>query len=244
VNFTSPTTGATTLSYNWTNNQPSIGLGASGSGNIASFTAINLGATPVVATITVTPIYLAGGVTCNGTPMSFTITVNPTPNIIFTNAPIRVCLTDTVVTLVATPAGGTWSGPGVVGNTFSGSAAGVGVKTLAYTVTNGTGCSATRYVNVTVNDCIERHQVFKTAIRIYPNPSRGLFNIGFLTDIYTTFTMDVIDNVGRVLYNKSFSGMRYGSIVPIDLSNLPAETYILRIYNDQDKAAFKLVIIR
>ena len=61
------------------NNTPSIGLAASGSGNIASFNAVNTGTTPVVATITVTPSYTNAGITYTGTPQSFTITVNPLP---------------------------------------------------------------------------------------------------------------------------------------------------------------------
>jgi large repetitive protein len=69
----SGTAGAT---FNWTNNTASIGLAASGSGNIATFAATNTGATPVVATITVTPS-LAG---CTGTAQTFTITVNPKPD--------------------------------------------------------------------------------------------------------------------------------------------------------------------
>ncbi|MFZ1371944.1 MAG: choice-of-anchor Q domain-containing protein, partial [Ferruginibacter sp.] len=52
INFTSSTPGTT---FSWTNNNASIGLGASGTGNIAAFTATNPGAAPVVATITVTP---------------------------------------------------------------------------------------------------------------------------------------------------------------------------------------------
>jgi len=64
--------------YNWTNNNPSIGLAASGTGNIPSFTAINTGSTMVTANITVTPT--AAG--CPGTPKSFTIRVNPTPNVV------------------------------------------------------------------------------------------------------------------------------------------------------------------
>ncbi len=52
VNFTGSVPGTV---FNWTNNTTSIGLAASGSGNIASFTATNGGITPVVATITVTP---------------------------------------------------------------------------------------------------------------------------------------------------------------------------------------------
>ena len=41
--------------YNWTNDNPSIGLAASGTGNIASFTATNATNAPVTACITVTP---------------------------------------------------------------------------------------------------------------------------------------------------------------------------------------------
>jgi len=61
-------------SYTWTNDNPSIGLGASGTGNI-SFTGANV-VTQEVATITVTP----QGV-CTGSPKSFTITINPTQDV-------------------------------------------------------------------------------------------------------------------------------------------------------------------
>lgn len=72
VIFTGSEPGTT---YDWTNTDPSIGIAASGSGDIASFTAINTGASPVVATIEVTPTVNG----CTGTPIQFTITVNPTP---------------------------------------------------------------------------------------------------------------------------------------------------------------------
>lgn len=67
--------------YNWTNNTTSIGLAASGIGNIASFTALNNSANAVTATVTVTPQFLNNSVGCNGVPTTFTITVNPTPSI-------------------------------------------------------------------------------------------------------------------------------------------------------------------
>jgi hypothetical protein len=77
ISFTSNNTLGTTT-YTWTNNNPSIGLGASGSSDsIASFTAINNGSAPAVATIIVTPTYTYYGVTCNGPTKTFTITVNP-----------------------------------------------------------------------------------------------------------------------------------------------------------------------
>jgi len=63
--------------YNWANDNPAIGLAASGTGNIPSFTAINNGVVPVTANITVTPE--ANG--CDGPSETFTITVNPTPRV-------------------------------------------------------------------------------------------------------------------------------------------------------------------
>lgn len=75
VNFTGSL--ANTV-FNWTNDNISIGLPASGTGNIAAFTAINTGNVPVTATITVTPMHL----TCAGTPETFTITVNPAPDVV------------------------------------------------------------------------------------------------------------------------------------------------------------------
>ncbi len=42
--------------FTWTNDKPSIGLPASGAGNIATFTASDPTASPIVATITVTPV--------------------------------------------------------------------------------------------------------------------------------------------------------------------------------------------
>ncbi|MBP2281685.1 gliding motility-associated-like protein [Flavobacterium sp. CG_23.5] len=69
--------------FSWSNNAPSIGLAASGTGNIPAFTATNAGISPVVATITVTPSNALG---CNGIPKTFTITVNPTPTpLVLTN---------------------------------------------------------------------------------------------------------------------------------------------------------------
>ncbi len=48
----------TSNTYNWTNDNPNIGLPASGSGNIASFKAVNNSSSPIVAHIQVTPLSL------------------------------------------------------------------------------------------------------------------------------------------------------------------------------------------
>ena len=90
IQFTSPTTGGTIV-YSWVNSNTAIGLGASGVGNIPSFTAINSTSVPIIATITVTPTYTNGGISCTGSPRSFTITVLPLPQTRFRVTPDSAC---------------------------------------------------------------------------------------------------------------------------------------------------------
>lgn len=75
----------TATRYDWTNDNAAIGLAASGTGNIASFTAANSTGSALVATIMVVPRTAGPDGTignaddCVGASESFTITVNPTP---------------------------------------------------------------------------------------------------------------------------------------------------------------------
>jgi len=79
-------TGTATI-YSWVNDTPSIGLAASGTGDIPAFTAVNNSGATLVATITVTPSIAGTG--CTGTPLTFTITVAPDlpPTITTTGSP-------------------------------------------------------------------------------------------------------------------------------------------------------------
>ena len=74
-----------TTTYTWTNNNPAIGLEGSGSGGISSFLATNSSNTTITATITVTPSYENNGVVCSGLSDTFTITVNPSPQMDLVN---------------------------------------------------------------------------------------------------------------------------------------------------------------
>ena len=76
INFTGNGT-----SYYWTNNNPNIGLTEFGEGNIGVFTTENSGLNPEIATITVEPIFSGGNSSCPGVNTTFTITVNPTPEV-------------------------------------------------------------------------------------------------------------------------------------------------------------------
>ena len=79
VVFSSDVQGAV---FSWSRTNQAIGLGSnSGTGNIPAFTATNSGTTPLTATFSAVASFTNNGVTCTGTPIQFTITVNPSPNI-------------------------------------------------------------------------------------------------------------------------------------------------------------------
>jgi large repetitive protein len=61
------------VTFSWTNSNTAIGLSGSGSGNVPPFTALNKGASPAKATITVTPSYSG----CAGASKSYIVTVIP-----------------------------------------------------------------------------------------------------------------------------------------------------------------------
>lgn len=144
-NFVSVPAGAT---FSWTNSDPSIGLGASGTGNTASFTASNSGTTSVTSTVTVTPAFGS----CIGTPDDYTITINPIPVPTATNTS-PIC---EGTTLNFNSSGGTtysWTGP----NSFTSSVQNPSIATVTlaavgtYTVTvTSLGCSATATTDVTI----------------------------------------------------------------------------------------------
>ena len=147
IAFSSPTTGGT-VTYNWTNSNPAIGLAASGSGNIPAYMTTNPGTAPITATISVTPSYSNAGVTCVGTASTFTITVNPTPNV---NQPANqiVCVGEMTapVTFAGTVPGTTFEW--MNSNTATGLAASGTGNIAAFTTTNTTNAPLVSTVTVT-----------------------------------------------------------------------------------------------
>ncbi len=79
INFTSSVPGAT---FSWSRTNEAIGLPTnSGTGPVPSFVATNAGVTPLTATFSVVASFTNNGVTCTGTPIQFTVTINPRPTI-------------------------------------------------------------------------------------------------------------------------------------------------------------------
>jgi large repetitive protein len=92
---TNSTFGTTT--YNWTNDNATIGLPATGTGVINAFTATNNSLNPIIATITVTPTYTYNSISCVGSNEQFTITVNPSPVVLFSENDQVICSNENTI---------------------------------------------------------------------------------------------------------------------------------------------------
>lgn len=82
INFT-----GTGNSFTWTNNAPGIGLPASGTGNIAAFTGVNTGTTPVIATITATSIFSGYAYIANSNSNTVSV-INTSTNAVIKSIPV------------------------------------------------------------------------------------------------------------------------------------------------------------
>ncbi|HNY01890.1 MAG TPA: Ig-like domain-containing protein, partial [Bacteroidales bacterium] len=146
INFSTTNTGGTTT-YSWTNNRTSIGLAASGTGDIGAFTATNSSTAQVTATIVVTPHFANNGVSCTGSTKTFTIRVNPTGQV---NQPANqtVCRNaTTTVSFTTNNTGGTTTYAWTNDNTSIGLGAS-GSGNISFTALNST--TAPIIANITV----------------------------------------------------------------------------------------------
>lgn len=100
---------------------------------------------PSVGTQTITYTYTDGNSCTNFATTSITV-VNPSAISAGTYSP--VCVTTPTVALAGTPAGGTFSGTGVTGNTFNTSS---GTQVITYEYYDVNGCGGTATTTITVN---------------------------------------------------------------------------------------------
>ncbi len=79
------------------------------------------------------------------------------------------------------------------------------------------------------------------AIEIYPNPNNGLFNVKILSkkDIVA---LSIFNIQGQIIYQNQLSGMRNGSAIEMNLKNLSAGIYFIRINDGQSVINKKLIV--
>ncbi|MCX8019237.1 MAG: proprotein convertase P-domain-containing protein [Chitinophagaceae bacterium] len=172
----------------------------------------------------------------------------PTP-VTISPLPSRICISDTLVPLNATPAGGSWNGIGVSGFNFIPPVTAVGTYTLTYNYVNAAGCPSSASVTARVEDCPERiRELDENAVILFPNPNNGRFNIRINSVLYNFLGMNVFNDRGQLLHNQVFSGLVYGRVIPINLNHLPSGIYMVKFFYDDgirtNEKTFRVIIQR
>jgi gliding motility-associated-like protein len=204
--------------YNWTNNNTSTGLAASGTGTIPSFVATNTGSVPITSTVNVTPSFNG----CAGNTQEFTITVNPLPTL-NDIADQELCAgQNTIDVIFAGNSGSTtysWSND----NTATGLAANGSGNILSFTATNAGTTPEVSFITVTtlLNGCPGESKSF----RITVNPVPTVNNPGNQTICFGESTTDIIfsGNIGSADYNWSATGDNIG-LAASGTGNIPSFT--------------------
>ena len=117
-------------------------------------------------------------------------------------------VSDAAVTLDGVPAGGTFLGDGVSGNTFDPALAGIGQHAVVYVFEDSNGCVNTTIQDVTVGFTgIGITEV--TSFRMYPNPFSEAVNIEFSLATDTRVRIIIVSLEGKVV-SEIFEGAVQG----------------------------------
>jgi hypothetical protein len=157
------------------------------------------------------------------------VTINTPPTVSGTATATTACLSDAAITLTGTPAGGTWSGPGVTGSSFSPATAGVGAQTATYNFTDVNGCSGSAGVVITVNACVGvAEQTLENGITIFPNPNNGTFTIAVDANVGDLVVV-ITDMQGRVVYSSTENNVQAGFAKQINLETESSGLYLMQV---------------
>lgn len=114
----------------------------------------------------------------------------------------------------------------------------VGSYTITWIYDDGNGNTSTQSQSVTVIDCSGVDDYSINSMNIFPNPGNGIFTLTFNSLPAENVKMDVLDQLGKVLYTQVIQSQTQ----TIDLSYLPAATYYIRVISNSLHITNKLII--
>ncbi len=100
------------------------------------------------------------------------------------------------------PAGGDYSGPGVVDNWFYPEQAGIGTHMITYTFTGMNGCDNSTEQSIYVDPCVGVNTPEHEGFALYPNPTEGAFTIE--VEKQGQYTLQIHDVMGQLVYESEF----------------------------------------
>ncbi|HQV00981.1 MAG TPA: T9SS type A sorting domain-containing protein, partial [Bacteroidia bacterium] len=177
---------------------------------------------------------------CNNTSDTVQLTLGIIVQPTITGLDTLYCSNAATVTLSGFPAGGTFSGNGINGNTFNAQTAGVGSHTITYQYQLN-GCNASTQLSTTVSTCAGINENQSANLTVIPNPNNGSFNIRFNQNQTETITVRVVDASGKTIYKQQHQ-VNAGTVnLPLQIQT-KAGVYTLQIQNKAGKQQLPFII--
>jgi len=151
------------------------------------------------------------------------------PTTVSSNAPI---------TLTGSPAGGTFSGTGVVFNAFNPAVAGPGIHEITYTYNNGSGCEVCTTQSVLVFNIIYNFVNYNLGTI---SPKLGQIDVNIEVRESDKYQVMIYSTDGKLMKNQSMELFEGSRLYSIEVGELPKGTYILNIFNTQNRITEKFV---
>jgi Zn-dependent metalloprotease len=178
------------------------------------------------------------------TPVIATIGVN--------NVTLDVSSYDTLCTTIpsinlsgGSPAGGTYSGPGIANGVFDPAIAGPGVHIITYTYTDQNNCTGTSSQSVFVDVCsgIDAGS-YDNYVSIYPNPSEGAFTIEITSSSNDQrATLELMNALGQIVMSDRVVTTAGLNRYEWNGALLPKGVYFMRVKNGNTITVKKLEIL-
>ena len=180
--------------------------------------------------------YTVTGLTngCTNSTTAF-VSVNQLPTVSFALTTTLVCVNDALINLNGTPAGGTFEGTGITGNSFDPALAGAGTHIITYNYSDVNACSNSDAKTIVVDLCTGMNELNNSSFVAYPNPTNGSFTIDFQNINKNKIEVEVYDAIGKLVLAQTTSNNR--TIISL-------EQFAKGIYNVRLKEGGNYSIIR
>jgi Secretion system C-terminal sorting domain len=175
---------------------------------------------------------------CEGSSAPVAIEVFYYPTVLFVGVD-TLCTFDDALQLSATPAGGTFSGDGVIDDVFYPNLPGTGPQNITYTFVDARGCINFDSDIIYVDPCIvaETEEISLEEITVYPNPATDHFIV--INPDPNTFQTTLIESNGRTV------GVQSGkNNIRVETAHLSAGIYFLKVSSAQNARTFQIVITK
>jgi hypothetical protein len=184
-----------------------------------------------------------GSNSCGNGLMSNGLLIAVHPGITVNLGPDQTVCTGHTVQLNAGNAGSTylWSNAATsqvinVGSTTAGS------FTYSVTVTSNLGCQGSDQVLITFDPCVGIDESVAAEISIFPNPNQGSFEVNVSNWNTDRSKLVLVNLLGEVIWSREYNQVQGTIAQQIDLQDVPAGIYFIRLTSDEASMTRRVII--